>query len=424
MLNYSFGKNSLESQLDALGIRVAFEKNLTKAVSYADAISASNLPAFACQGSSAPDMAIMMAAAKRIKVGCSDFVLLGTGGSSLGAQAAFALARYRQSVGIRFHTPDSLCPFEMDYLFSSLNPSGTHILVVSKSGSTAETLAQLLVFRAWLEASVGAENLADHFTFITEPGARPLRHYGEALGALVLDHPADIGGRFSVLTKVGMLPALVAGLSAKGFRDGAERVCSSFSDQPAQSAAVVGAVLIHTLHQYRGITQVLIMAYADILRAFTRWQGQLWAESLGKGGLGTTPIRAIGPVDQHSQMQLFLDGPNDKFCTIITVPSLNLGPRIDGADSRAYGLDYMAGRTIGDMVTCESRATQDSLRLQGRMVREIIIDSLSEANLGGLFASFMLETVLTAHLMGVNAFDQPAVEQGKVFTRQYLSELA
>lgn len=422
MFSYSFGQLPLSSQLETLGITAAYEKNFEKAVAHARDLAKGGLLPFARQMHDGPDAAPIAEAAKRITESCDDLIVLGTGGSSLGAQAAIAIARFNRGP-VRIHTPDSLCPFEMDLLFKELDTARTHVLAISKSGTTAETLAQLLACRAWIETGDHAANLGDHFTFVTEPGERPLRTYGEKLGSPILDHPTDVGGRFSVLTNVGMLPVAVAGLSVEAFRKGAEAVCDQFINNPEEATAVVGAALTQALSEEKGVTQVLVMPYAESLRAFTRWHGQLWAESLGKDGLGTTPVRAVGPVDQHSQLQLFLDGPNDKFCTFITIPSFGKGPRIDAEAAKAFGLDYMANRTIGDTVTCQSRATQETLRKKDRTVREIVIDSLSEENLGGLFVSFMLETVVTAHLMGVNAFDQPAVEEGKILTRQYLSEL-
>jgi len=423
MFSYSFGPTPFETQLDALGLTAAYADNLDKAVAYTEKLAADGFLPFARQASNGPDIEPIRKVADHITANFKHLIVLGTGGSSLGAQAAIALARFKEGRGTTIHTPDSLDPFEMDLLFNSLDPKESHVLAISKSGTTGETLAQLLACRKWLEASSTSKPMADHFSFVTEPGTRPLRTYAEKLGSLVLDHPTDVGGRFSVLTNVGMLPVAVSGLSVQKFREGSENACNTIALDPRGSAAVVGAALTQTLHEHKGVTQVLVMPYAESLRAFTRWHGQLWAESLGKDGLGTTPIRAVGPVDQHSQLQLFLDGPNDKFCTIVTVPSYNKGPRIDAAEATAYGLDYMAGRTIGDMVTCQSRATQDTLRAKGRTVREIVVDTLSEENLGGLFVSFMLETVITAHLMGVDAFDQPAVEEGKILTRQYLGDL-
>lgn len=430
MFQVNFGATDLNTQMQNRGLAPAYNANMTRAATHAQTLAENGLLPFARQASDAPELDDIAVAAKRICARFKHLIVLGTGGSSLGAQAAIAIARYLPDhisvTNTVIHTPDSLCPFEMDRLFAELNPADTHVLAISKSGTTAETLAQLLVCRDWIEQGAQPSqpgNLGDHFTFVTEPGERPLRTYGERLGSPILDHPTDVGGRFSVLTTVGMLPVAVAGLSTAAFRKGAEDVCRDFSANPATAAAVVGAALTQTLHEHAGVSQVLLMPYAEALRAFTRWHGQLWAESLGKDGLGTTPVRAIGPVDQHSQLQLFLDGPNDKFCTFITVPSLGKGPRIDPDEAKEYGLDYMAGRTIGDTVTCQSRATQETLRKKDRMVREFVIDRLSEENLGGLFVSFMLETVLTAHLMGVDAFDQPAVEEGKILTREYLAAL-
>ena len=427
MFEMNFGAESLNAQLENLAVADAYDSNLAKASAFARSLAADGLLPFARQASDAPEMSDIMAAADHIRANYKHLVVLGTGGSSLGAQAAIAIARYLPDhiagTATQIHTPDSLCPFEMDRLFAELNPAETHVLAISKSGTTAETLAQLLACREWIEKACPNMDLSGQFTFVTEPGERPLRTYGEKLGSTILDHPTDVGGRFSVLTTVGMLPIAVSGLSAAAFRKGAEKVAEAFCADPATAPAVIGAALTQTLHDHRGITQVLLMPYAEALRAFTRWHGQLWAESLGKDGLGTTPIRAIGPVDQHSQLQLFLDGPNDKFCTFITIPSLGEGPRINVNEAKAYGLDYMAGRTIGDTVTCQSKATQETLRKKGRTVRELIIDRMDEENIGGLFVSFMLETVVMAHLMGINAFDQPAVEEGKVLTRQYLAEL-
>jgi len=423
MFSFSFGTEPLENQLQSLGIEAAYNANLEKATAYVVNLAANGLLPCVNQPPTAPDEAQITSLAEHIKSGFKHLILLGTGGSSLGAQAALAIARFRESSETQIHTPDSLDPFEMDLMFRSLDARDCHILAISKSGSTGETLAQLLACRAWLEAAKSNKPLAEHFSFITEPGPRALRTYGEKLGSIIIDHPTDVGGRFSVLTAVGMLPVAVAGLSVEAFRQGAAEITKAFGREPRAVAATVGAALMHTLAEHKGVTQTLIMPYAESLRAFTRWHGQLWAESLGKDGMGTTPIRAVGPVDQHSQLQLFLDGPNDKFCTLITVPSYGSGPRIDALKASEYGLDYMANRTIGDMVTCQSRATQDTLRAKGRTVREIVIDTLSEENLGGLFASFMLETVITAHLMGVDAFDQPAVEEGKVLTRDYLGAL-
>jgi glucose-6-phosphate isomerase len=163
------------------------------------------------------------------------------------------------------------------------------------------------------------------------------------------------------------------------------------------------------------------MAYADRLERLTRWYVQLWAESLGKDGKGTTPLGALGPVDQHSQLQLFIAGPRDKLFTIITVDSAGRGPRMDAQLAELVGEPGLAGKSIGDLVAAQGRATADTLAKNGCPVRTIHLDRLDEASLGELLMHFMLETIIAARLLGVDAFDQPAVEEGKVLAKQYLA---
>jgi glucose-6-phosphate isomerase len=165
----------------------------------------------------------------------------------------------------------------------------------------------------------------------------------------------------------------------------------------------------------------VMMAYADRLQRFTHWYVQLWAESLGKDGKGTTPLAALGPVDQHSQVQLFIAGPRDKLFTVVTVDSAGLGPRMDGELVKLAGEPGFAGKTIGDLVAAEARATAETLVRNGCPVRSIRLERLDETSLGELLMHFMLETIIAAHLLGLDAFDQPAVEEGKVLAKKYLT---
>jgi glucose-6-phosphate isomerase len=166
------------------------------------------------------------------------------------------------------------------------------------------------------------------------------------------------------------------------------------------------------------------MAYADRLERFTRWYVQLWAESLGKGGKGTTPIAALGPVDQHSQLQLYMAGPRDKLITVLTVASAGRGPRIDADLARIAGEPDFGGKTIGDLAAAEGRATAETLAKNGCPVRTMHLERLDEAALGELLMHFMLETIIAARLLGVDPFDQPAVEEGKVLAKRYLTSTA
>ena len=164
-----------------------------------------------------------------------------------------------------------------------------------------------------------------------------------------------------------------------------------------------------------------MIAYADKLEKFAKWYVQLWAESLGKNGKGTTPIAALGPVDQHSQLQLFIAGPRDKLFTVLTTGVAGKGPVIDAELARRAGEADFAGKTIGDLVAAQGRATAETLAKNGCPVRTFHLDVIDETSLGELLMHFMLETIIAAHLLGVDAFDQPAVEEGKVLAKKYLA---
>jgi glucose-6-phosphate isomerase len=187
--------------------------------------------------------------------------------------------------------------------------------------------------------------------------------------------------------------------------------------------AAVGAAISVAYAETRGITQNVMLGYGDRLERFTRWYVQLWAESLGKRGRGMTPIAAVGPVDQHSQLQLFLDGPADKLFTVITTDVADKGPRIDPALAAEAGQPEFGGRTVGDFVASQQRATTETLARNGRPVRVLNVSTVDAERIGELMMHFMLETIIAAHLIGVDAFDQPAVEEGKILARTYLEEM-
>jgi glucose-6-phosphate isomerase len=377
------------------------------------------------------DLACIRDAARRLGEGASDIVILGTGGSSLGGQTLVQLAGYAvPGVGSlraapRMHFIDNLDPFSFETMLAKLPLASTRFVVISKSGGTAETLMQTI-------ASLSALKLAGcearrSFLGISEPvqpGKRNgLRDLLAAHRVAMLDHDANVGGRFSALTNVGLLPAAALGLDVAAIRKGAGvALAPVLAKKPAaQVPAALGAALAVALAESKGKSISVLMAYADRLERFTRWYVQLWAESLGKNGKGTTPVAALGPVDQHSQVQLFIGGPRDKLFTVVTVAGAGLGPRIDGELAKLAGEPHFGGKTIGDLVAAEARATAATLAKNGCPVRSIALDRLDEASLGELLMHFMLETIIAAHLLGLDAFDQPAVEEGKVLAKKYLT---
>jgi len=262
------------------------------------------------------------------------------------------------------------------------------------------------------------------------PGDSPLRRLAVRYGLKVLDHDPKIGGRYAALSLVGLLPAMIAGLDAAAIREGAAGVLEAAleQDDPALVPPATGAAVNVALLREHGVSQTVLVPYSDRLEPFSRWFRQLWAESLGKGGQGTTPIPALGAVDQHSQLQLWLDGPADKLFTFVMVDRRHAGARIEPEQAEDLlapdgPLGWLAGRSMGDLMEAEQRATADTLTAAGRPVRILSVKSVDLEALGALMMHYMLETMIAAHLLGVDPFDQPAVEEGKVLARRYLQEM-
>lgn len=364
--------------------------------------------------------------AKRYRETFSDVVILGTGGSSLGGQTLYALADSGfgpRRGGPKLHFIDNVDPDTFELMISQLELDKTGFIVISKSGSTAETIAQFVVCLEALMAKRGRSKSSAHALVITEPGTNPLRSLANRLNLHVLDHDPNIGGRFSVLSLVGMLPALIAGLDARAVRRGAQAVLDETfnATDPSQSPPAMGAIIKVAMLKKKNISNTVLMPYVDRLSPFALWFRQLWAESLGKNGSGSTPIRAMGTRDQHSQMQLYLDGPKDKIFTLILMNVAGKGRLISTALVKEDELSYLEGSHMGDLLDAEQRATAITLVKNGCPLRLFMLDKIDEEVLGGLLMHFMLETIIAAGLLGVNAFDQPAVEEGKILTREFLS---
>jgi len=370
--------------------------------------------------------------AARWRTAFDNVVILGTGGSSLGGQAIYALtdlgfgpppkAKNRGVPRLRF--VDNIGPTTMQALLERADLSKTGFIAISKSGATAETLTQFLLVLQALQRSLDDSRVKLHCLVITQPQNSPLRRIAHRWDIQVLDHDPNIGGRFAALSLVGLLPAMIAGQDAEAVRVGAERILHETLEArtPADSRAAIGAAL-HVGLMRKGLRNTVLMPYASRLDIFGQWWRQLWAESLGKNHQGSTPISAIGAVDQHSQLQLFLDGPQDKFYTIVTLNTADRGEMIQPDFADDLELDWLAGRTIGDLMDCEARATMDALIENGAPVRHMKVGLLREPEVGLLMMHFMLETIFTARLLKVDPFDQPAVEKGKKLTRRYMLEL-
>ena len=368
------------------------------------------------------DIAAAKAAADSWRENTSDVAVLGIGGSSLGGQALKAIAKAGGTPRVTFH--DNPDPWSWQNAMAGFDLKTTRFVVISKSGGTAETLFQALTAADALEKAGGGKYLKYHFVAITEPKKSPLLDFAQSIGATVLDHPLGIGGRYSVLSMVGLLPALLMGLDVVKLRAGAkavvDHVLGASSAEQATSAA--GAALHHALARQGRLHQTVLWNYADRLATLSGWWRQLWAESLGKDGKGSTPVGAVGPVDQHSQLQLFRDGPNNALYTIVAPDTKGEGLIAPRELAEGLGLGYLAGKHMGDLVAAEARASAETLSRNGRPVRQIRVPIVDEYSVGALMMHFMLETILMGRLMGVDPFDQPGVEESKVLAREFLTK--
>jgi glucose-6-phosphate isomerase len=380
------------------------------------------------------DLAEAATALAKLAAGAKTVVFFGTGGSGLGGQTLAQLAGWNipggadaaQKMRPRTRFYDNLDADTLGRGIADLDLASTRFVVTSKSGNTPETLVQALVVLDALTKAGLTAKIPGLLLGITEPAKagvkNGLRGLFAAKGIPLLEHHTGIGGRFSVLTNVGLLPALARGLDAGAVRAGAKSVVDAMraAKSPADFAPAVGAALAVALSKDKGIRIQVMMPYTDRLGKFGHWFVQLWAESLGKKGEGTSPIACLGPLDQHSQLQLFMDGPREHLMTVLRVASAGQGPKIDAALAKAAGLEEMAGRHVGDLVAAQAQGVPAALASAGRPVRTFDIAKLDEFTMGALLMHFMLETILAGRLLGIDPFDQPAVELAKVLSRERL----
>ncbi|MDR2766066.1 MAG: hypothetical protein LBB63_01200 [Holosporaceae bacterium] len=338
-----------------------------------------------------------------------NFVIFGTGGSSLGGQCILA-AFPDGDRDVRFIS--SLDSSRLIREFSRLDPRETGFLCISKSGETLETVAQTLFA---VDLAKSWENFQDKFVFITEDRQSSLKEIALHYDFLCLDHPKTIGGRFSLFTVVGMLPALLCGVDPGQVLDGGRRVLENFENSIEKVEA--GAAFMADGFR-NGFRQHVAFIYSDKLALFGQWLAQMYAESAGKSDRGITPITAIGSIDQHSQLQLYLDGCSDK-CFTFFLEKQN--PRLTMPDG-FLPPDFFCFRnkTAADLFETQCLATMTTILEKGCRLRRLGIPEITPEILGALFMHFMLEVVCVCRLIGVDPFGQPAVERGKIMAKELL----
>ncbi|HEX6432849.1 MAG TPA: glucose-6-phosphate isomerase [Gemmatimonadales bacterium] len=362
-------------------------------------------------------------------------LVLGIGGSALGTKALLNALRPQawnelddeaRDFFPRLTILENVDPTSVAAALDRIDPRRVLVNVISKSGGTAETMAQYLVVRDWLEQALGSAAYR-HLVFTTDPARGALRELAQRERIATLDVPPDVGGRFSVLSPVGLLPAALVGIDIDGLLEGARRALErSEADDLLQNPAALYAALHWEADRAQGARIHVLMPYTDRLRELAEWYRQLWAESLGKRvdregrtvHHGPTPVGAVGATDQHSQVQLFMEGPYDKVITFIVVDDLGADmkiPRPAGVELPP-DLAYLPGHTLGELLRAEYEATSAALAQMGRMSCTLRFPDLAASTVGEALMFFQLATGYAGVWYGLDPFDQPGVELGKRLT--------
>jgi glucose-6-phosphate isomerase len=322
----------------------------------------------------------------------------------------------------RVHLPDNSDPWLLQALLAQLEPKRTLVVAISKSGGTVETAAQLLVVRQWLQESLGKEKEKGQILLVTDPEQGALRKLARAEDLKAFEVPHNVGGRFSVLSAVGLLPACLAGVDGDALLDGAQRMAAACRREVLEENPAGLLATLHVLHhRLFGHDIHVLMPYADALRPFSDWYVQLWAESLGKrldrqGRVvesGPTPLGAVGATDQHAQVQLFIEGPRNKLVTFIRVTDRQQDLTIPYMEG---DFAYLGGKTLGQVLDAELRGTAIALARDARPSITIGVERIDPKTIGALFYLYEAATAIAGELYGIDAFNQPGVELGKHLT--------
>ena len=345
---------------------------------------------------------------------CDTVVVIGIGGSSLGTKAIDSIFKYKTD-GVKrmlfLENPDAM---DISNKFASIEKKKTLFCVVSKSGLTIETISLFKKVIEHFELDYKSPQKEQIITITDEDSA--LHKFAKQYGIKTYNIPAHVGGRFSVLSAVGIVPLTIAGYDTKSILEGATQMVESFFHGKENHLLKKAALL--TKHRKNAPINVLF-SYANCLEDFTKWYVQLWAESLGKidaygNHTGLTPIGHIGSVDQHSFLQLIMQGPRDKTVTFIKIEKFEKEIKVPNIKLKFLEqTDYINGFSFNELIDGECEATKESLSHVGVNVDEITLDTLNEKNIGRLILYYELLTSLCGIILDVNTYDQPGVEMGK-----------
>ncbi len=372
--------------------------------------------------------------ASKIQNQYENFVVVGIGGSALGNIAVHSALNHPEynllprpaRRGPRLFVPDNIDPDRINALLDVIDLENTCFNVVTKSGGTAETMSEFLIFRDALIKKLGEKKQVEQVVLTTDPANGELRKIVNEFGYFSLPIPPDVGGRFSVLSAVGLLSAAVTGIDIHALLKGAAAVDGLCKETKElwENPALTGAALHYVMDVKKGKNVQVMMPYSHALRDVADWFRQLWAESLGKRmgrngqvvNVGQTPEKAVGATDQHSVMQLYIEGPYDKVVTFLTVDEFRTTAEIPHAFEDYPSVSYLGGHTLNELINAEQLATELALTQSGKANCAIRLPRVNEQTVGALLYMLEMQTAYAGEFYDINAFDQPGVELGKNFT--------
>ena len=367
-----------------------------------------------------------------IKKKFENLVVLGIGGSALGTKAVFQALKplnhnsqpNSKRGGARLFVADNIDPEGFSSLLDGLDIRKTAFNVISKSGATAETMSQFLIVYDRLKRDLGKTSLKDHLLVTTDPEGGVLRKIVDNLDLNSLPVPPGVGGRFSVMTAVGLAPLAAAGINITDYLAGAAAFQKESTEDPMKNMAGLFAGLNWYLTTKKKRASLVMMPYADSLEKMADWFGQLWNESLGKNTLlsgkpasaGQTAIKAVGATDQHSQLQLYMEGPQDKTVCFLRTESFRQNLSIPKLFEEHPELAYLGGHGLGELMNFEQAGTARALASSGRPNMTLSMPQISPNSLGYLMQMLEMATVISGALYKIDPLDQPGVELGKKYT--------
>lgn len=357
----------------------------------------------------------------------TDQIVVGIGGSSLGALAVLA-SQGGSAGGLETHFSENIDPVGFARLMGRVDLTRTMIVVITKSGTTIETMSKFWILYEALVQKVGAEKAASHVVAITDPEKGSLRPLAAERGFKTFSVPPNVGGRFSVLTAVGLVPLALAGYDVVGLLAGARSARAHALDASVSENALLGAAAHQVLLADRGVNQCVMMSYADDLLPLADWFRQLWAESLGKKvnragevvNVGITPLKALGVIDQHSQVQLYMEGPLDKHVMFLEVGAFATDFEVPDTPGFPEKLSHLKGKSLSALLKAELDGTRAALTDSGRPTSSWVFHSVCPEAVGAFILGWEFVTAIAGELYDIDAFDQPGVELGKLIAHGLL----